>query len=169
MHLISRLFRYAFLLPLAVLLASCFHEDEEAGERLRVGDPLPPFSVECTDPLDGEVHTFVSTRPGARGSVIVFFTTWCADCQRELPILDSLYRHGRFEGQNLVCIGREEAPEVVEAFWRENRLAMPYSPQRDRAVFDLFAERGVPRVYIADTKGVITSVLRDANPLISHP
>ena len=37
-------------------------------------------------------------------------------------------------------------------------LALPYSAQTDRAVYNLFARGGVPRIYIADREGTVRLV-----------
>jgi hypothetical protein len=38
---------------------------------------------------------------------------------------------------------------------------MPYSPQADRSVFQLFAYTGIPRIYISSPDGVVRYVHDD--------
>lgn len=135
------------------LLVGCFHEDEEDREVVRVGEDVPRFVVALSDGT-----TYDSSVRDGKGATIVFFATWCTDCQRELPVLDSLYRAGRFAGQHVVCIGREEDEATVSQFWQEHALALPYSAQPDRAVFSLFATTGIPRIYTVSPSGVITNI-----------
>ena len=64
-----------------VMLGSCVRDDEPKGvkEYVKVGDRLPRFSVKL---LDGtEVNN--ATWEG-KALVLVFFSTKCSDCQREL-------------------------------------------------------------------------------------
>lgn len=139
------------LLALGALLSGCFREDD--AEIVQAGDRVPAFSVTLSD---GTIYD--STQRDGRGAIIVFFATWCGDCQRELPVLDSLYRAGRFDSQHVVCIGREEPAETVAAFWESHSLALPYSPQADRRIFNLFANSGVPRIYNVAPDGTVRAV-----------
>lgn len=149
-----RILRYTFLLALVALFASCIHDaDDEWVEHVVVGGRLPAFSVLLDDGT-----RYDSTVPGA--SVIVFFNTACADCRRELPLLDARYKAGDFEGRRVVCISRAEETASVAAFWREHAMTLPYSAQADRRIFDLFASAGIPRIYETDEHGVVVSIGR---------
>jgi hypothetical protein len=44
---------------------------------------------------------------------------------------------------------------------------MPYSPQAERAVYSLFANSLIPRVYISDPSGTVRYIFTD-NPVPSH-
>lgn len=146
---------FPFLLMfVSILVSGCFREDD--AEIVQAGDRIPAFSVVLNDG-----STYDSTQRDGRGAVIVFFATWCGDCQRELPVLDSLYRAGRFEDQHVVCIGREEPAETVAAFWASHSLSLPYSPQADRRIFNLFANSGIPRIYNVAPDGAVLSVSYD--------
>ena len=149
--------RMKILYTLALLLcAACITEeggpaDNREGSRIQVGDTLPHFSVMTADGRFLSRDSLLGKR-----SVVVFFHTQCTDCQKELPRVDSLYRH--FSGQEnfrLICIAREEGGKSIARFWAEKQLAMPYSPQADRSVFSLFAYTNVPRIYISSPDGVV--------------
>ena len=58
-------------------------------------------------------------------------------------------------------IAREESQSEIEAYWKAQSLSMPYSPQENRDVYSLFARSVIPRIYIADTLGVITAAFGD--------
>ena len=76
---------------------------------------------------------------------------------RELPVLQQLYEQ---YGQRVdfVCIGREETDTAVAAFWQKNHLTMPWTAQKDRKVYNLFAQTYIPRVYLADKIGLIQAM-----------
>lgn len=141
---------------LNVALASCTsegtYEVDDKHSLIRVGEKLPQFFIEMSD------GTSLSTSSlEGKPSVIVLFRTTCSDCQRELPVLQSLYETYRND-VNFVCIGRAEEKDVVEAYWKEYGLTLPYSPQSDRTVYNLFATQTIPRVYIADASLTVTSI-----------
>lgn len=149
-----RHFRNIFSLLLISLFASCIQDDaDEMVEYVKVGDPVPHFVATLADGT-----TYDSSLRDGRGATIIFFSTNCSDCQRELPLLDARYRQGEYEGQHVLCISRDEAPGAVLNFWRDNHLSLPVSPQTDRRIYNLFANMGVPRIYTIDPQGIITHI-----------
>lgn len=131
-------------------------KDIDDTDLVGVGDRLPSFAVEVVDGADR--YTFSSdalTGP----AVIVFFNTSCSDCQRELPVLNAYYLQHRSEpGFQMVAIAREETEESIRSYWEANELSIPYSPQLDRSVYNLFATITIPRVYFCSHAGLITWV-----------
>ena len=129
-------------------------EDNEVKEYVTLGDPVPLFTVE-TVAADGTVGTFSTTKLTGE-TVIIFFNTWCGDCQRELPLLNDYYlQHREDNGFQMVAISREEGEESVAAFWKEQGLMIPYSAQNDRRIYQLFASSVIPRVYYCTTDGIV--------------
>ncbi len=138
----------------AMLLVSCIREGRP-GSEIAPGDRLPDFVVEMND------GSLVSTA-SLEGSVslIVFFNTGCPDCREELPVIQRIYDDFGAEVRT-VCISREQGSAGIEAYWRENGLTLPYSAQEDRAVYELFAGSGVPRVYVSSPDLVVRKVYDD--------
>lgn len=144
------------LLPLCLFVGCVVDSDEEPSEseeRVKVGDRLPSFSVEV---IDGDsTYVFSSDRLTGR-TAIVFFHTECKDCQRELPELNDYYlRHRDEPGFQMVAIAREESEPEIAAYWQEHGLSIPFSPQDDRRIFNLFASSTIPRVYISSPSGIV--------------
>ena len=155
-----KIIRYIYILLLCSLLGGCssIHEDsDEVVERVKVGDRVPSFTV---DVVDNGVHTTFSTAHLSGETVIVFFSTLCGDCKRELPELNDYYlRHKDDAGFQMIAISRAEGEEMVAPFWEEYDLQIPYSAQTDRHIYDLFASSIVPRVYFVSAQGIVTRVL----------
>ncbi len=139
-----------------VAFASCTsegtYEVDDKHSLIKVGDKLPQFTVGMND------GTALSTQSlEGKPSVIVLFRTTCSDCQRELPVVQKLYEtYGR--DVNFVCISRAEENDAVQAYWSEHALTLPYSPQPDKAVYNLFATQTIPRVYVSDASLTVRSV-----------
>lgn len=150
------------LIPIITLLCTaCIHEDIDDHDVVHVGDPVPRFVVTLTVPTaqnPEQTFSYDSSVRDGRGATIIFFSTTCSDCQRELPLLDARYRQGQYDGQHILCISREEAPGAVATFWRDHHLTLPVSPQTDRHIYHLFATIGVPRIYTVDPRGIITNI-----------
>lgn len=148
------------LFLMAFMLVGCVidsHDEwDDGGSRgadLQVGDKLPSFFVEV---VNGDSRRMFFSKALTGKTVLVFFHTGCVDCQRELPLLNDYYlRHRDEVGFQMVAIAREESEESILRFWQQHSLSIPYSPQSDRAIFNLFASSTIPRVYICSPQGVI--------------
>jgi len=147
---------YLMLLSLVMMGCSSIHEDDEVVERIAVGDRVPVFSVGVV--ANGQSTTF-STSHLTGETVIVFFNTWCSDCQRELPELNQFYLTHQDEGLQMVAISRGEEEATVAKFWADHHLQIPYSAQTDRHVYELFASSIIPRVYFVSEQGIVTKIL----------
>jgi thiol-disulfide isomerase/thioredoxin len=121
-------------------MLSCVSEDGPGGgdgSRVRVGDPVPAFSV----------GDFVSPRDFlGRKSLLVLFNTGCPDCQRELPVIDAACR--QLPDMQAIAISRDQS--ITQ--W--DYIMTPY-PDPARAVYNLFAEHTIPRVYLIDEAGTV--------------
>jgi peroxiredoxin len=136
--------------------SSVVDDDTQVVERVHVGDRVPSFSVTMTD--GGEERTF-STSQLTGETVIVFFNTWCPDCQRELPRLNQYYlQHKDDKGFQMVAISRGEGKDVVARFWSEHELVIPYAAQEDTSIYELFASGIIPRVYFVSAQGIVTRI-----------
>ena len=144
------------------LSVSCVRDDggnHPAREYVRVGMTVPAFSV------SGEGgRTFDSPEGFAgRTTLLLFFATWCPDCQAELPVIDAVWQTVAGEpGYDVVAISRggaegryEQSPDILSRYWKDHDLRMPWYLDGDRSVFDRFASAGIPRVYIVNAEGVV--------------
>lgn len=150
---------YTVIAVISGLVSGCINDDPEPKSIVKVGDMLPEFSVVMND---GSTVTTASLR-GAP-SMIVFFTTSCADCRRELPRINA-YAASHPEVR-VVCIARNLTEAEIEAFWQAENLTLPYSPQHDAAVYNLFATSGVPRIYCADPELRVSAIYVEVFPLL---
>ncbi len=130
---------------LAGCLAGCISEKgggEGPAQWVEVGDRVPQFTLgELSSPEAFE----------GRKSLIVFFNTWCPDCQREMPVINDACR--QLPDLQAIAISRGETLEqqAIEQWAPE----MQYYPDPNKEIFNLFAESTVPRVYLIDETGVV--------------
>ena len=144
------------LLCLVLTGCSSMSDEEEAVERVKVGDHVPAFTVSMTD--GSSQWTFNSNQLKGE-TVIVFFNTTCGDCKRDLPLLEQYYqKHQEEEGFQMIAISREEEDASIAKFWKENNLTIPYSAQKDRRVYNLFATSIIPRIYFCTKEGIVTRI-----------
>ncbi|MCD8165748.1 MAG: thioredoxin family protein [Bacteroides sp.] len=141
-------------------LAGCIKEYEDTdseGANLTIGDPIPSLDLLLSDNSRiNEEHL------SDKISVILLFTTECRDCRKQLPIVDQFYRYYQ-KNEEVVIFGisRENPKEQVKKYWQENGLTIPYSAQRDKSIYNLFATHTVPRIYISNRQGIIQAIFKD--------
>lgn len=150
--------RHLLILLTLFAFSSCIKEGKE-GANLKVGDRLPSFSVQMNDgSIVSDANLVGET------SVVMFFHTSCPDCQKALPRMQKVYDEYLGRGVRFVLISRAEGATSIADFWSQNSLTMPYSPQEDRDVYELFAQERIPRIYINDKNGIIRAIFTD-NPV----
>ena len=147
---------------MALLALSCnaVNDDDnsEVKEYVKVGDRVPVFSVDVVD-SEGRTSVFSTARLTGE-TVIVLFNTSCGDCRRELLQLNAYYlAHRHDKGFQMVAIAREESAESIAAYWQAQGFEIPYSPQPDRRIYNLFASSIIPRVYYCTADGIVTRIL----------
>jgi thiol-disulfide isomerase/thioredoxin len=151
------------------LLPSGCIAEKRSGDFVKVGDPVPAFTVANSS---GEgTKSFSQADFVGKRSMILFFATWCPDCRRELPIVHEawLRLRGRSDFQ-LVAVSRDETAEAVSKYWNSAQIdesgavtkpsfeGMPWWLDPDAGAFNTFADSYIPRVYLVDTHGEIASV-----------
>ena len=149
------------VLAASVLLTGCIKEGQK-GNDLKVGDMLPDFEVVMDDSSVISDEILKKTV-----SVVMFFHTSCPDCQQVLPQMQKVYDEYASKNVIFTLISREDPEESVHTFWAEKGFNMPYSAQKDRDVYELFAKERIPRVYICEKGGTIRYIYTD-NPNPSY-
>lgn len=134
-------------------LTGCVEDKEDKEFSLEAGSRMPDFSVTL---IDGEIFSTDNlANSGIANLLILFFNTDCQDCQQKLPEIQTLYdwilKEENLAGNTrLICIAREEGADAIRTFWETHNLTMPVSPQSDRRIYNLFANVGIPRLYLID-------------------
>ena len=167
-NLLNSLFVILLCSVAGICVVSCIGENESSqqAELVQVGDRVPGFEVLLSDG-----STFSTRTLSDDVKVIVFFDTECADCQNFLPVYQSFVdelrvQDGKMEGVPVRCcaLSRDESAVTVRTYWNKYDLTLPYYASGNRALYHRFARAVVPRVYIVNTRGVVTAKLTD-NPV----
>lgn len=128
--------------------ASC--KKEEPAEKVHEGDALPAFTVTMSDGTT--FNSAVKDEKG--GTLIIFFSTMCQQCQDLLPDVQLMYNSYK-DWVNIVPISREQSTEQLSTYWKIKDFTFPYSGQDDRAVYEFFANSGIPRAYFAQDGKIV--------------
>ena len=139
-----------------LLLAGCRGSAPE-GPDVQPGDPLPSFLLEMAD---GSSLTNAELK--GMPSLILFFHTSCSDCQRTIPVVQQAYEQFG-ETLRFVAVSRGQSKDEVSSWWHHNGITIPYSAQKDRKVYELFALSRIPRIYVSGSDGIVQACFHD-NP-----
>jgi peroxiredoxin len=122
-----------------------------AGSKLGVGDEAPDFEVTTTDGKKFKLSD-------QRGKVVLvnFFATWCVPCLTEMPRLQKdVYEKVKGDGFVLIAVGREHDNAEVAKFKDKHKFTFPTAGDPKRAVFDLYANKGIPRTVLIGRDGKV--------------
>jgi peroxiredoxin len=145
----------SLLITVGFLLAGCAAPLEqptpEETTLTQVGQVAPVFELEITDSGLFSLHE-------QKGKVVLinFFATWCPPCREELPALEKEIWQ-RFQGRELavLVIGRGHNNDEILPFLKENGYSFPAAGDPERAVYDLYASRFIPRNVVVGPDGTI--------------
>lgn len=147
------------MVMVTVLIQGCVADKEPDGASLEPGDSLPQFSLTLSTGQYVDTQTLI----GKLG-IIIFFNTNCRDCQKELPVINDLWERYRYKNEVIIlAVSREEGEEEIKEYWEANNLTMPYSAQKNREIYSLFAKNIIPRIYISDFSGKIIFMSDDSD------
>lgn len=94
-----------------------------------------------------------------KGKVVLvnFFATWCGPCMKELPLLQKTIwdKYKDNPNFNLIIIGRGHTAEEMDTFKASKKYTMPFYPDFDKSIYNLYASKYIPRNYLIDKNGVI--------------
>jgi peroxiredoxin len=154
---------YFFILAiLPAILLSCINEPEDnankPGNDVKTGDTLPAFTIYgATDDVVLRSSDFVGKQ-----SLLLLFDITCPYCRETLPKINRVWENLKDDPACIVAAfsrgassTRNEDIEATLSHWAEHALALPLYFDNNRAVFDLFATAGVPRIYVIDPQGVV--------------
>ena len=167
-NLLNSLFVILLCFVAGICVVSCIGEEgsSQQVELVQVGDRVPEFEVSLSDG-----RTFSTRTLSDDVKVIAFFDTKCTDCQRFLPVYQSFVdelrvQDGKMEGVPVRCcaLARDESAVTVGTYWNKYDLTLPYYASGNRALYHHFARAVVPRVYVVNSRGVVTAKLTD-NPV----
>jgi thiol-disulfide isomerase/thioredoxin len=126
------------------------HEDPWKGLGVirLTGQSPPDFTLPT---LDGGFITL----SGLKGKVVMinFWTTWCPPCREEMPSLERLYRHYKYEDFALLAVDIMENPETVKKFAKKYNLSFPILLDKTGDVAVKYSANAIPTTYIINKKG----------------
>ncbi len=112
---------------------------------------MPDFTITDLDNKQFKLSDY-------KGKVVLvfFWATWCPYCREDMPYLEKeIWQKYKSEDFAMIAIAREETEEQISEFRKQSKFSFQMAADSKGEIFDLFANRGVPRSYIVDRNGEI--------------
>jgi uncharacterized protein (TIGR03435 family) len=124
----------------------------------KVGEPAPELKLDRLLQAPAGAST---TWEALKGKVVVleFWTTWCGPCVAAIPHLNELAEKLADQPVQFIAITDEKA-KVVEPFLKKKRIKAWVALDADRATFQAYGLRGIPRTILIDREGVIVAMIQ---------
>jgi peroxiredoxin len=140
------------ILVLVILLCAAWSA-ASAAERggLKIGDPIPPFTLTA---LDRKPITLPDDGKG-RVVVIHFWAAWCRYCLEEMPALENLYQRYREKGLMIYAVNVHQTDLVAQEYAQRIRISYPVLLDLEGKTAKQYGVIDLPRTFILDRRGTI--------------
>jgi|SRR4051812_31489642 thiol-disulfide isomerase/thioredoxin len=134
-----------------------------APQPIKVGDPVPPFSLQT---LDGKTLSIASLK----GKVVLldFWATWCGPCRQAMPELKQLLQKNTGKPLVVVSVSADQDRKAAEEFVRTNGMTWPQAwDGQGKVIAGVFGVEGLPSYAVIDADGRIAYLMKGWAPLSS--
>ena len=147
-----------FLLLLVFPLTFVPQNEENRGYRVKVGDPVPPLTLQM---INGEIWT---NKDFIDKTVVIQFTgSWCSVCKKEMPELESrVWQKYKEKDFLLIGIDIKDTRDRMISFIYKTGVTYPIAWDPEAEIFDLFTLKGagVTRNIVINKRGEIVFLTR---------
>lgn len=122
------------------------------GWSIEVGQPSADFSIQA---FDG--RNFSRATLEGKPFLLVFWNTWCPICMQELPKINRLAERLGPGGPAILGIntGINDNESKARAYWEKSGYVFSSGFDRHFEITTAFRVRGVPTIFLVDSKGVV--------------
>jgi|TARA_B100000242_G_C43048832_1_gene489796 peroxiredoxin len=132
--------------------------EENRGYRVKVGDPVPPLTLQM---INGEIWT---NKDFIDKTVVIQFTgSWCSVCKKEMPELESrVWQNYKEKDFLLIGIDIKDTRDRMISFIEKTGVTYPIAWDPEAEIFDLFTLKGagVTRNIVINKRGEIVFLTR---------
>jgi TonB family protein len=112
------------------------------------GKAAPPFTL---PDLAGKDVTLASLR--GKTVLLNFWTTWCAPCRVEIPVLQKL--HDEDKSVTVIAVNVGEDVGLVRTFVEDNKITYPVLVAGRDGMAEDYGAKGFPTTVIIDKSGIV--------------
>ena len=125
---------------------------QEEGDIIKVGDTMPAFTIVSDNGAE-----FKSSSLQGKVILLNLFATWCPPCQKELAaVKEQLWPKYKNEANfAMLVVGREHTDADLKKYNETKGFEFPLYPDKNKAVYSLFASKFIPRTYLINKSGKV--------------
>jgi cytochrome c biogenesis protein CcmG/thiol:disulfide interchange protein DsbE len=150
------------VLPILILIAAVVigtlgesDKPREKQPRPNIGEPARDFTY---PDLTGQNITLLDFF-GKKVVLVNIWATWCTECKRELPTVQSLYEKFGGEKFEVLAVSIDAAgAKAVIPFMKQLGLKFPALQDTSGSIQLLYGTTGVPETFIIDKQGKVAFV-----------
>jgi len=87
--------------------------------------------------------------------ILLFWTTWCPYCRKELKNLNGMYKELKNEGFEVLAVNFAETLQKVDSFAKDYQLVYRVLLDKNGSVTSSYGIVGIPFYIIIDKKGIV--------------
>ena len=161
------LFRVAIMCTSLLGLAACSQTANTSSTQSALNSPVSYETYIKTGDLFSYTH-FIDiynndVSLGKKKKLVILFATWCSDSQRLIKQLQqsSLSQDSQLQ---IIAIGREENAQSLLQFQQAYNISYSLIADPDRAIYNQYANKGVPRLILLDENNHVVKTLIGEDP-----
>lgn len=99
----------------------------------------------------------------APATIVTFWARWCSPCEKEMPVLEELYREHAADGLRVLAVSRYDEPgdeeerrndvEKALKFFEKRRLTYPAAMTDSDEIYKAYEVYSIPRTVLLDRQG----------------
>lgn len=135
-----------------LLILGLIAKAQEEGDIIKTGDTMPAFTIVSDNGAE-----FKSAALQGKVILINLFATWCPPCQKELAaVKETLWpKYQNNANFTMLVIGREHNDAELKEYNEKKGFEFPLYPDKDRAIYNSFASKFIPRTYLIGKDGKV--------------
>lgn len=123
----------------------------ETKYELKVGSLAPDFVLKDSAGQEHNLKGYLDKKI----VYLVFFTTWCGVCKKEMPELNKIYQEYKKQGLEMLGINVMEESERVAKFIKDQKIEYTVLLDTKAVISKAYQLKRFPLNIIIDDKGII--------------
>jgi peroxiredoxin len=158
----KKIIKILVVLPILILIAAVVIGTLGDSDKPRDKQPRPNIGESARDftypDLTGKDIT-LSDYFGKKAVLVNIWATWCTECRRELPTVQSMYEKFGGDDFEVLAVSIDAAgAKAVKPFMKELGLKFPALQDTSGSIQLLYGTTGVPETFVIDKHGKVAFV-----------